>query len=51
MESQTFQKTPFARLLIGAVLGLGTSIAPLVLLSFGLATFNIIRVVGPFHRN
>jgi len=47
MENQVFQKTPFARLLIGAVLGLGTSIAPLVLLSFGLATFNIIRVVGP----
>ena len=47
MENQVFQKTPFLRLLIGAVLGLGTSIAPLVLLGFGLATFNIIRVVGP----
>ncbi|OOM74073.1 enterobactin exporter EntS [Clostridium puniceum] len=46
MENQGFQKTPFARLLIGAVLGLGTSIAPLVLLGFGLATFNIIRIVG-----
>ena len=46
MENQVFQKTPFARLLIGAVLGLGTSIAPLVLLGFGLATFNIIRIVG-----
>jgi MFS family permease len=46
MEKQEFQKTPFARLLIGAVLGLGTSIAPLVLLGFGLATFNIIRIVG-----
>jgi MFS family permease len=46
MENQGFQKTPFARLLIGAVLGLGTSIAPLVLLGFGLATFNIIRLVG-----
>jgi MFS family permease len=46
MSNQEFQKTPFARLLIGAVLGLGTSIAPLVLLGFGLATFNIIRIVG-----
>jgi MFS family permease len=46
MENKVFQKTPFARLLIGAVLGLGTSIAPLVLLGFGLATFNIIRIVG-----
>ncbi|GKX65754.1 MFS transporter [Inconstantimicrobium mannanitabidum] len=46
MGNQQFQKTPFARLLIGAVLGLGTSIAPLVLLGFGLATFNIIRIVG-----
>ena len=46
MENQVFQKTPFARLLIGAVIGLGTSVAPLVLLSFGLATFNIIRLVG-----
>ncbi|OOM76049.1 major facilitator superfamily protein [Clostridium puniceum] len=46
MKNQGFQKTPFARLLIGAVLGLGTSIAPLVLLGFGLATFNIIRIVG-----
>ena len=46
MGNQEFQKTPFGRLLIGAVLGLGTSIAPLVLLGFGLATFNIIRIVG-----
>jgi len=46
MENQVFQKTPFARLLIGAVLGLGTSIAPLVLLGFGLATFKIIGLVG-----
>ncbi|GKX65760.1 MFS transporter [Inconstantimicrobium mannanitabidum] len=46
MGNQQFQRTPFARLLIGAVLGLGTSIAPLVLLGFGLATFNIIRIVG-----
>lgn len=46
MGNQEFQKTPFARLLIGAVIGLGTSVAPLVLLSFGLATFNIIRLVG-----
>lgn len=46
MESQQFERTPFARLLIGAILGLGTSIAPLVLLGFGLAQFNIIRLVG-----
>ena len=46
MGNQEYQKTPFGRLLIGAVLGLGTSIAPLVLLGFGLATFNIIRIVG-----
>lgn len=47
MDNQVFQKTPFARLLIGAILGLGTSIAPLVLLSFGLIQFSIIRLVGP----
>ncbi|URZ17288.1 MFS transporter [Clostridium felsineum] len=46
MESKVFEKTPFGRLLLGAVLGLGTSIAPLVLLGFGLAQFNIIRLVG-----
>lgn len=47
MDNQVFQKTPFVRLLIGAILGLGTSIAPLVLLSFGLIQFSIIRLVGP----
>ena len=40
------KKTPFVRLVIAAMLGVGTSIAPLVLLSFGLSTFIVIRIVG-----
>jgi len=44
-----FKKTPFVRLVIAAMLGLGTSIAPLVLLSFGLSTFIVIRIVGQEH--
>ncbi len=47
MEREELVRTPFLRLIVGAIIGLGTSIAPLVLLGFGLATFNIIRVVGP----
>jgi len=38
--------TPFWRLLTAAMVGVGTSIAPLVLLMFGLIQFNIIRLVG-----
>jgi len=47
MENKVWEKTPFGRLLLGSLLGLGTSIAPLVLLGFGLIQFNIIRLVGP----
>lgn len=47
MENQVWEKTPFVRLLVGALIGLGTSVAPLVLLMFGLIQFNIIRLVGP----
>ena len=43
------KKTPFLRLVIAAMLGIGTSIAPLVLLSFGLSTFIVIRIVGQEH--
>jgi len=49
MENSMFKKTPFVRLVIAAMLGLGTSIAPLVLLSFGLSTFIVIRIVGQEH--
>jgi len=38
--------TPFHRLVVAAMLGVGTSIAPLVLLMFGIIQFNIIRLVG-----
>lgn len=38
--------TPFWRLLTAAMVGVGTSIAPLVLLMFGMIQFNIIRLVG-----
>lgn len=47
MENHKWEKTPFVRLLVGALIGIGTSIAPLVLLMFGLIQFNIIRLVGP----
>ncbi len=40
------KRTPFLRLVIAAMLGVGTSIAPLVLLMFGIIQFNIIRLVG-----
>ena len=40
------KKTPFLRLVVAAMLGVGTSIAPLVLLMFGMIQFNIIRLVG-----
>ncbi len=43
------KKTPFVRLVIAAMLGIGTSIAPLVLLSFGLSTFIVIKIVGQEH--
>ncbi|PJC87207.1 hypothetical protein CSW98_04710 [Vibrio sp. HA2012] len=40
------KRTPFLRLVIAAMLGVGTSVAPLVLLMFGIIQFNIIRLVG-----
>jgi len=46
-ETTQFQKTPFVRLMLAGILGLGTSIAPLVLLIFGLIQFKIISIVGP----
>ncbi|MBT2654020.1 MFS transporter [Bacillus sp. ISL-18] len=49
METNMLKKTPFVRLVIAAMLGVGTSIAPLVLLSFGLSTFIVIRIVGQEH--
>jgi MFS family permease len=49
MENSMMKKTPFGRLLVAAILGVGTSIAPLVLLGFGLSTFIVIRIVGQDH--
>jgi MFS family permease len=49
MENSMMKKTPFGRLIVAAMLGVGTSIAPLVLLSFGLSTFIVIRIVGQEH--
>lgn len=49
METTAWKKTPFVRLVIAAILGVGTSIAPLVLLGFGLTQFIIIGIVGPQH--
>lgn len=46
MENQVWNRTPFVRLVIAAIFGVGTATAPLVLLSFGLIQFNIIRLVG-----
>lgn len=46
MESVTWNKTPLFRLVFAAILGVGTAVAPLVLLGFGLIQFNIIRLVG-----
>lgn len=40
------KRTPYKRLVPAAMLGVGTSIAPLVLLMFGIIQFNIIRLVG-----
>lgn len=36
MENQVWNKTPLVRLVIAAVLGIGTAVAPIVLLGFGL---------------
>lgn len=47
MENLQWNKTPFLRLIIAVILGMGTAIAPLVLLMFGLIQFSIIRVAGP----
>lgn len=47
VESTHFQKTPFWRLITAGILGIGTSVAPMVLLMFGLIQFKIISVVGP----
>jgi MFS family permease len=49
MNNAVMNKTPFIRLIVAAMLGVGTSIAPLVLLSFGLSTFIVIRIVGQEH--
>ncbi|MED4225885.1 MFS transporter [Neobacillus cucumis] len=49
MENSIMKKTPFVRLVIAAMLGVGTSIAPLVLLGFGLSTFIVIKIVGQEH--
>ncbi|MGS2778770.1 MFS transporter [Robertmurraya sp. GLU-23] len=49
LEHGLLNKTPFKRLVVAAMLGVGTSIAPLVLLSFGLSTFIVIRIVGQEH--
>ncbi|GGN99190.1 MFS transporter [Saccharibacillus kuerlensis] len=46
MQEYTRKVTPFGRLIVATVLGMGTSVAPLVLLGFGLSTFIIIRIVG-----
>lgn len=46
MKNSMMKKTPFARLIVAAMLGVGTSIAPLVLLGFGLSTFIVIGIVG-----
>jgi MFS family permease len=46
MDNLALRKTPFKRLLVAAMLGVGTSIAPLVLLGFGLSTFIVIGIVG-----
>ncbi|WP_068716900.1 MFS transporter [Vibrio tritonius] len=40
------KKTPYKRLVPAAMIGVGTSVAPLVLLMFGIIQFNIIRLVG-----
>lgn len=47
METLKMEKTPFLRLIIAVILGVGTAVAPLVLLLFGLIQFSIIRVSGP----
>lgn len=47
MESSVMKKTPFGRLIIATMLGVGTAMAPLVLLQFGLIQFIIIRIAGP----
>jgi MFS family permease len=49
MNNAVSNKTPFIRLIVAAMLGVGPSIAPLVLLSFGLSTFIVIRIVGQEH--
>lgn len=46
MENQVWNKTPLVRLVIAAVLGIGTAVAPIVLLGFGLIQFKIIGLVG-----
>ncbi|MFP9127977.1 MFS transporter [Niallia sp. BSM11] len=46
METVGWKRTPFKRLIVAAMLGVGTAIAPLVLLGFGLSTFIVIRIVG-----
>jgi MFS family permease len=46
MKKTLMNNTPFWRVLVAAMLGVGTSIAPLVLLGFGLSTFIVIGIVG-----
>jgi MFS family permease len=47
MENQVYQKTSFGRLLFASLIGLGTSLACMVLLNFGIIQFAIIKLVGP----
>lgn len=46
MKDQTWNKTPLVRLVIAAILGIGTAMAPIVLLGFGIVQFKIIGLVG-----
>jgi len=47
MENSVYQKTPFGRLIFASILGIGTAIACMVLLGFGIIQFKIISLVGP----
>ena len=47
MGNTVYQKTPFGRLIFASILGIGTAIACMVLLGFGIIQFKIISLVGP----
>ena len=47
MGNNVYQKTPFGRLIFASILGIGTAIACMVLLGFGIIQFKIISLVGP----